>query len=145
MKQIDWEQVRLSGMKGFEEAVRQIEAAVMELERQLLETRASLPPAGRMESVWFRKYVALYLALRDLGMPEDLEGAQIGEWLRKRLGRNGVPANGADGRIALATGWKSEVIADLGGGWKIEAIEVPESETACTIYFHKFQEGAGNG
>ncbi len=139
---IDWERVHLDGMKGFEGAIRRLEAEVLEL-------RGALRPGQRMEVVWFRRYAELMMALLDVGLPEDLDAGEVGAWVRAELGKQfggkSGPANGGGGRIALATGWKSEVIADLGGGWKIEAIEVPESESASTIYFHKFQEGEGVG
>ena len=139
---IDWERVHLDGMKGFEGAIRRLEAEVCAQAAGLAELRGALRPAARMEVVWFRRYAELMLALLDVGLPEDLDAGEVGAWIRKQFGGKGGPANGGGGRIALATGWKSEVIADLGGGWKIEAVEVPEGEDASRIYFNRFREVA---
>ncbi len=145
---IDWERVHLDGMKGFEVAIRRLEAEVCAQAADLTELRGALRPGQRMEVVWFQRYAALMLALLDVGLPEDLDAGEVGDWVRARLdlgrrsGGSAGRANGDGGRIALATGWKSEVIADLGGGWKIEAVEVPEGENASRIYFNRFREVA---
>lgn len=145
MEGLDWEAMATGGTPACWESLRRLESGLRGLEAQVVELKAGLRPGQRMELVWFRRYSELMLALLHAGLPEDLDVGEVAGWIRRRIGGDGEPANKGGGRIELATGWKSEVIADLGGGWKIEAVEVPESETASTIYFHKFQEGEGAG
>ncbi len=137
----DWEQLRLTGMAGYEAALRRHEAALLELETGLLELRAGLPTGARMETVWFRRYTQLMLALWQAGLPHEVEPERVGEWLASRIGGDGRSASGDGAGIGSGTvSCRREVIADLGGGWKLEAIEVPEGPDASVIYFREISD-----
>lgn len=110
MEQTDWEQLRMNGMKGFEDTLRRHEAALLELEAGLLELRATLPTVGRMETVWFRRYMQVMWALWEAGMPEDVEPERVGEWLAKRNGNNGHAASGDGAEIGSDTGSTVDVV-----------------------------------
>ncbi len=82
---IDWERVHLDGMKGFEVAIRRLEAEVCAQAADLTELRGALRPGQRMEVVWFQRYAALMLALLDVGLPELKIKSYRKRLVRKRL------------------------------------------------------------
>ncbi len=90
MEPVDWHRVQCGGMP--------------ELLKVLQEMESELLPQARMGAWWFRRYAELYLHLVGAGMPAELEGAAVGEWLARRIGGGEMGANGHGERTGSGTG-----------------------------------------
>lgn len=87
METTDWWQTQIAGMNGYEAVLKRHEAALLKLEGDLLDLRAGLRPGARLETVWFRRYAAVMLALLEVGLPEDLDVGEVEAWIRAAFGQ----------------------------------------------------------
>lgn len=99
LERIDWKAIKLDGMAALLDALRVVERNQETLSLGLDVLRASLPIGARLETVWFRRYSELMGVLWRAGMPAELDGEQIGAWVRERIGScYGSGIDGARGR-----------------------------------------------